>query len=341
MTDPASPSSDAAAPKSAKAWAQQTARALKAGHRAALGQAITRVESLRPEHRSFTHALLAEIMPDTGRALRLGITGVPGVGKSTFIDGFGSALTAQGHKVAVLAVDPSSRRTGGSILGDKTRMARLAVDPSAFIRPSPAGEALGGGGRATRESILLCEAAGYDVIIVETVGVGQSETLVADMVDCFLVLMLPNAGDELQGIKKGVIEVADILAVNKSDIDDKATERAVGTYRNALHILTPEFADWGVPVTACSGETGAGLEEVWRLIEQHQAMMQRDGRRQARRARQQVGWFRALIHDGLMQAFRALPEMAGRIQEAESAVREGRLPASTAVDSILQHLRRF
>ena len=207
--------------------------------RAGLARAITLIESRRADHQTQARDLLAAAMPKTGKAQRIGITGVPGVGKSTFIDAFGTMLLDKGHRVAVLAVDPTSRRSGGSILGDKTRMARLAADERAFIRPSPAGETLGGVSRKTRETMLLCEAAGYDVVLVETVGVGQSETVVADMVDFFLVLMLPNAGDELQGIKKGVLEVADLIAVNKADIDAKAAKRAARAYEVALHIMEP------------------------------------------------------------------------------------------------------
>ena len=227
--------------------------------RAGLGRAITLIESRRPDHQAQARALLAEIMPRTGKAQRIGITGVPGVGKSTFIESFGTLLTGLGLRVAVLAVDPTSRRSGGSILGDKTRMAKLAADDNAFIRPSPAGDTLGGVSRKTRETMLVCEAAGYDVILVETVGVGQSETVVADMVDFFLVLMLPNAGDELQGIKKGVLEVADLIAVNKADIDDNAAKRAARAYEIALHIMEQVDPDWSPPVHTVSGFSGMGL----------------------------------------------------------------------------------
>ena len=220
--------------------------------RAGLGRAITRAESTRPDHQAEARTLLSAIMPHTGQAQRIGITGVPGVGKSTFIDAFGSMLTEQGHKVAVLAVDPTSRRSRGSILGDKTRMAKLSVDPNAFIRPSPAGDMLGGVGRKTRETMLLCEAGGYDVVLVETVGVGQSETVVSDMVDFFLVLMLPNAGDDLQGIKKGVLEAADLIAVNKADIDEQAARRAARHYETALHILGGRPSRTGRPRSSSS-----------------------------------------------------------------------------------------
>ena len=249
--------------------------------RAGLGRAITLVESRNPSHRQQARALLEEIMPETGRADRIGITGPPGVGKSTFIDAFGTLLTAKGHRVAVLAVDPTSQRTGGSILGDKTRMERLSVDPNAFVRPSPAGEFLGGVAHKTRETILLCEAAGYDVILVETVGVGQSETVVADMVDFFLALMLPNAGDELQGIKKGVLEAADMIVVNKADIDPEAAQRAGRTYKNALHILEPRQS-------GLAASDPAGLRHDWRgagrsLGPDPEAQADNGGRRRPRR----------------------------------------------------------
>ena len=221
------------------------AAGIRAGERATLARAITLIESKRPDHRKAAHLLVQELLPLTGKAVRLGITGAPGAGKSTTIDALGTFLTAQGHKVAVLAVDPSSSRTGGSILGDKTRMARLAVDPNAFVRPSPSSGTLGGVAAKTRETMLLCEAAGYDVVLVETVGIGQSETTVADMTDFFLVLMIPGAGDELQGLKKGIVELADMIAVNKADGDNVARARlAAADYRAALNILRPRSENW-------------------------------------------------------------------------------------------------
>ncbi len=274
-------------------------------------------------------------MPRTGKAQRIGITGVPGVGKSTFIDAFGMMLLEQGHRVAVLAVDPTSRRSGGSILGDKTRMARLSADERAFIRPSPAGETLGGVSRKTRETMLLCEAAGYDVVLVETVGVGQSETVVADMVDFFLVLMLPNAGDELQGIKKGVLEVADLIAVNKADIDEKAAQRAARAYEIALHILEPADPAWSPPVHTVSGFTGAGLPELWVAIETHRRKTDESGSRTKRRAGQQVRWLDSLIEEGLSQGFSQDPEVAARLRGVRRAVADGQIPASSAADELL------
>jgi LAO/AO transport system kinase len=303
--------------------------------RAGLGRAITLVESRRADHQTQARALLSSIMTRTGGAQRIGITGVPGVGKSTFIESFGTLLTGLGKKVAVLAVDPTSRRSGGSILGDKTRMAKLAADENAFIRPSPAGETLGGVSRKTRETMLLCEAAGYDVILVETVGVGQSETVVADMVDFFLVLMLPNAGDELQGIKKGVLEVADLIAVNKADIDAKAARRAARAYEVALHIMEQADPDWAPPVHTVSGASGDGLPELWAAIEVHRKKTEASGSRAKRRAGQQVRWLDALIQDGLAEGFARRPEVAARLRTVRQGVADGQIPASTAADELL------
>jgi LAO/AO transport system kinase len=309
-------------------------RGVRAGDRASLARAITLVESKRSDHAEAARALLERVMPATGGADRIGMTGVPGVGKSTTIERFGLMLAERGRRVAVLAVDPTSQRSGGSILGDKTRMADLSVHPHAFIRPSPAGATLGGVARKTRETLLLCEAAGFDVVIVETVGVGQSETVVADMVDIFIALMLPNAGDELQGIKKGLLEVADAIVVNKADIDPKAAERAVRTYRDALHILAPASPAWSPPVIAASGATGFGLDELWRTIEDHRAALETTGERASRRANQQVRWMRDLIRERLDEAFRAHPGIAARLPALEAEVAAGRLPAGAAADDL-------
>ena len=250
------------------------ARAIRAGDRATLARAITLIESKRADHRKAAHLLVQELLPATGKAVRLGITGAPGAGKSTTIDALGTFLTGQGHKVAVLAVDPSSTRTGGSILGDKTRMARLAMDPNAFVRPSPTSGTLGGVAAKTRETMLTCEAAGYDVIMVETVGIGQSETAVADMTDFFLVLMLPGAGDELQGLKKGIVELADMIAVNKADGDNIARARiAAAEYRAALNILKPQSETWSPPVVTYSALTGDGIAELWAKVIAHKDKM--------------------------------------------------------------------
>lgn len=307
-----------------------------AGERAALGRAITLVESQRADHQEQAREILSAIMPKTGAADRIGITGVPGVGKSTTIEALGCNLTAAGRRVAVLAVDPTSQRSHGSILGDKTRMARLAVDPNAYIRPSPSSGTLGGVARKTRETMLLCEAAGYDTIIVETVGVGQSETMVADMVDFFLVLMLPNAGDELQGIKKGLLELADMIVVNKADLDERAAERAARTYRDALHILVPAHPGWSPPVLTASGGSNKGLDAVWAEIERHKGIMSADGSRVGRRAEQQVRWMQSLIDERLSEAFRAHPAVRDQWSKAVADVEAGRAPASVAADRLLK-----
>ncbi|MBK6764208.1 MAG: methylmalonyl Co-A mutase-associated GTPase MeaB [Micrococcales bacterium] len=301
-----------------------------------LARAITLVESRKPAHREAASELLTTLMPDTGAADRVGLTGVPGVGKSTFIDQFGTNLTAAGHRVAVLAVDPSSSRTGGAILGDKTRMERLSTDPNAFIRPSPASGSLGGVARATRESILLCEAAGFDVVLVETVGVGQSETTVSEMVDIFVVLMLAGAGDELQGIKRGVLELADLIAVNKADGDNvKRARMAALDYRRAVHLMTPASPNWTPPVLTCSALTNDGLPEIWAQIEAHRERLASTGERDARRQRQQIGWMWSLIGDRLLDQFRDSPKVAARLAQVEASVLAGELPPAVAADQLL------
>ena len=313
--------------------------AILAGERAALARAITLAESRRADHREQAQALIQRLLPHTGRAIRVGITGVPGVGKSTTIDALGTYLTGKGHKVAVLAVDPSSTRTGGSILGDKTRMARLAVDPNAYIRPSPSSGTLGGVAAKTRETMLLCEAAGFDVILVETVGVGQSETAVADLTDFFLVLMLPNAGDELQGIKKGIIELADMIAVNKADGDGATPARAAAAqYKAALHILAPASALWSTPVVTISGLTGLGLDALWSKVEDHRARFEAKGLIAEKRRRQDVKWMWAMVQDRLQAKLRHDPALKARTPELEAAVAEGRLPPTSAADEIAQAL---
>lgn len=305
------------------------------GNRAALARAITLVESKKPEHRKIARELVQEVLPRTGKALRVGITGVPGAGKSTTIDTFGSNLTAAGHKVAVLAVDPSSTRTGGSILGDKTRMARLAVDRNAFIRPSPSAGTLGGVAAKTRETMLLCEAAGFDVILVETVGIGQSETTVADMVDFFLVLMLPGAGDELQGIKKGVLEIADMIAVNKADGDGAIRARAAASdYRAALHILAPKTPTWSPPVITISGLANEGLDHMWEQITVYRERMTASGEWQKRRADQQVSWMWDTLQQRLMESLKTNQKTANRLKTLEADVRDGTTAVSVAVDEI-------
>ncbi|MFY7998756.1 MAG: methylmalonyl Co-A mutase-associated GTPase MeaB [Candidatus Kapaibacteriota bacterium] len=282
------------------------AQALRAGNRRALAKAITLVESRRGEDMAQAQELINLILPQTGASQRIGITGVPGVGKSTFIEALGLMLIQQGHTVAVLAIDPSSERTGGSILGDKTRMMELSRSEAAFIRPSPAGQTLGGVARRTRETMLLCEAAGFDVVLVETVGVGQSETAVASMVDFFLVLALAGAGDELQGMKRGIMELADAIAINKAEESNRqAAERAAQQLRNALHFSAPKYDDWQVPVLLCSALEGHGLTELWQTITQFTANSPRI--QQIRRS-QAVRWMREAVNDGLQQ-------MAGNTEE--------------------------
>ncbi|MCB1503739.1 MAG: methylmalonyl Co-A mutase-associated GTPase MeaB [Hyphomicrobiaceae bacterium] len=309
---------------------------VRAGDRAILARAITLVESTKAEHRATSQLVLQELLTDTGNAIRLGITGVPGVGKSTTIDQLGINLIEAGHKVAVLAVDPTSKRTGGSILGDKTRMTRLAQSANAFIRPSPTSGTLGGVARKTRETMALVEAAGFDVVIVETVGVGQSETTVADMVDFFLVLLLAGGGDDLQGIKKGIIEIADMIAINKADGDNVTrAQAAAAEYRAALSILTPHTATWLPPVQTISGRTNAGLGELWSKIEEHRAKMTVSGERAKRRRAQALSWMHDMLEDRLMEALRSNPRVAAALPGIETDVREGRLLPTLAVDRIL------
>ncbi|MCS6877714.1 MAG: methylmalonyl Co-A mutase-associated GTPase MeaB [Geminicoccaceae bacterium] len=309
---------------------------IRAGDRTVLARAITLVESRHPEDEALAEILLDRLLPATGASERIGITGAPGVGKSTFVDAFGSFLTARGHRVAVLAVDPSSQRTGGSILGDKTRMARLAADPNAFIRPSPSAGTLGGVARTTRETMLLCEAAGYDIVIVETVGVGQSETVVADMVDIFVALLLPGAGDELQGIKKGLVELADLVVVNKADgALREAAEQTARQYGSALRILEPASPVWRPPVLTASAKEGRGIAEVWAEIERHRRVLEASGERAARRRAQQVRWFHALLEDRLMALLRRDPSFDELLPALETAVAEGRLAAPAAVSRLL------
>lgn len=311
------------------------AEGIRSGNRASLARAITLVESRKKEHRDTAHILIQALLPLTGRAQRVGITGVPGVGKSTTIDTLGSNLTSKGHKVAVLAVDPSSTRTGGSILGDKTRMAQLAVDANAFIRPSPSAGTLGGVAAKTRETMLLCEAAGFDIILVETVGIGQSETTVADMVDFFLVLMLPGAGDELQGIKKGVLEIADMIAVNKADGDGALrAQSAAADYRAALHILAAKSPTWSPPVVTISGLANEGLDKMWAQVELHRDRMSATGEWQSRRSEQQVAWMWDLLQQRMMAALTNDASVAGRLKDLENSVRTGETAVSLAVDEL-------
>src|SRR5512132_301580 len=305
------------------------ARGIRAHERAVIARAITLIESRRVDHQKAARRLVQELLPSTGKVIRVGITGTPGVGKSTTIDALGTFLTAKGHRVAVLAVDPSSARTGGSILGDKTRMARLAIDPNAFIRPSPAAGTLGGVAAKTRETMLICEAARFDVILVETVGIGQSETAVADMTDFFLVLMLPGAGDELQGIKKGVVELADMIAVNKADGDNiKRAKAAAGEYRAALHILTPRSPTWAPPVVTYSALTGDGIAQLWDQVLAHRQQLSASAEFAARRREQQVKWMWAMLEDRFHLRLKSDARLKARLPAIERSVAEGKLSAA-------------
>ncbi|MFB6552751.1 methylmalonyl Co-A mutase-associated GTPase MeaB [Streptomyces sp. NPDC056405] len=307
------------------------------GKRAIVARAITLVESTRPQHRSLAQRLLTDLLPHSGKARRIGISGVPGVGKSTFIDAFGTMLTEQGHRVAVLAVDPSSSRTGGSILGDKTRMERLAVDPAAFVRASPTAGTLGGVAKATRESILVMEAAGYDVVLVETVGVGQSETAVANMVDSFLLLTLARTGDQLQGIKKGVLELADVIAVNKADGPHERDARAAAReLAGALRLMHGKDAFWTPPVLSCSAQESAGLDTVWERLEQHRTLLESTGRLADRRRDQQVDWTWTMVREELLGRLHASFEVQSRAPALERRVRDGELTATLAAERILE-----
>ena len=311
------------------------ARGVRAGERAVIARAITLIESRRADHQEAARRLVQDLLPSTGGAVRLGVTGAPGVGKSTTIDALGSFLTASGHKVAVLAVDPSSTRSGGSILADKTRMARLATDPNAFVRPSPSSGTLGGVAAKTRESMLLCEAAGYDVVLVETIGTGQSETVVADMTDFFLVLMLPGAGDELQGLKKGVVELADMIAVNKADGDNRPrAQAAAAEYRAALHILGRRSPHWLPPVVTYSALTGEGIAPLWAAVMEHRARMTEAGELAARRRAQQVKWMWAMLEDRVAARLRSDPGLRAKLPRLEAAVGEGRMSAALAVEEL-------
>lgn len=312
-----------------------------AGSRTTLARAITLVESTRADHRQHAQKLLTELLPRSGGAHRVGITGVPGVGKSTFIESLGTMLTAAGHRVGVLTVDPSSTRSGGSILGDKTRMGALASDPAAFVRPSPSAGTLGGVARATRETIVLLEAAGFDVVLVETVGVGQSEVTVASMVDCFVLLTLAGTGDQLQGIKKGALELADIVAVNKADGEfaDQA-RKAARELRSALRLLTPASQSWNPPVLTCSGLQSSDVDGVWEQVQQHRTALTESGELREKRSQQRIEWTWSLVRDQLLAEFTQHPAVRGMLQDVESQVRGGRLTASMAAEQLLEAFKQ-
>ncbi len=313
------------------------ARGVLAGERAALARAITLIESAAAEHREQARALLGRLLPQSGRSLRIGVTGVPGAGKSTFIDSFGRHLTERGKRVAVLTVDPSSHLSGGSILGDKTRMERLARDDRAFIRPSPTGGVLGGVAGRTREAILLCEAAGYDVILVETVGTGQSEVTLRGLVDFFLLLLITGAGDELQGIKKGVIEMADALVVNKADGDNLAAARAArAQFSQSLRLVAPATAGWRTRAFTASGLSGAGIDEIWRAISEFVAGTKASGVFAERRASQLREWLHAELEAQLRERLFGNTAIQAALPEFEAAVVNGELPAATAAERLLR-----
>jgi len=311
-------------------------------NRLVMAKTITLIESTLPAHQETARAIMDALLPHTGKAVRLGITGVPGAGKSTFIESFGMMLTEKGLRVAVLAVDPSSPRTGGSILADKTRMEKLSVNEQAFIRPSPSSGTLGGVARKTRETMMICEAAGYDVILVETVGVGQSEVAVASMVDFFLVLMIAGAGDELQGIKKGVLELADAITVNKADGDniDRA-KMARQQYSTAMHLLSPPSPDWSTPVMMCSSLTGTGLAEIWETVLKHRKIMEEKGELERKRHEQSRLWMWALVKEGMEEWFYKNAQVVNLLPLIEKEVVGGRITATSGAARILSFLQNY
>ena len=315
----------------------ELAGAIRAGDRRGLARAITLVESTRADHREEAVALLDELLPATGGAVRVGISGAPGAGKSTFIEALGLYLVDHGHQLAVLAVDPSSSRSGGSILGDKTRMEMLSRRDEAFIRPSPSGGTLGGVARRTREALLLCEAAGRDVVLVETVGVGQSEVAVAGMVDVFVLLLSPGTGDDLQGVKRGIVELADVVVVTKADGDlAAAAERSQADYANALHFLRPRTEGWSVRVERVSALLGEGIDRVWAIVEEHQATLATSGALDARRAEQARDWMWSEVSDGLVEALASDPAVGTEMHALEADVRAGKISPTAAAQRILR-----
>lgn len=314
---------------------------VRSGNIRSLAKAITLIESRNPEHSSQAADLLDNLLPDSGKSVRVGISGVPGAGKSTFIEALGMQLLDQGHKLAVLAVDPTSQLSGGSILGDKTRMEELARQKNAFIRPSPSGDTLGGVARKTRETMLLCEAAGYDVIIVETVGVGQSEVTVASMVDFFLLLQLPNAGDELQGIKKGVMEIADAIIVNKAEGDNRPkAELARQQYENALHLLKPKSHHWIVPAMLCSALHNQGIEDIWDTILKFVNTMKECHEFETKRRLQANDWMWTLVQEDLKELFRNDKNVASMLDQVQAGVLNGTTAPGAAARRLLEAFKR-
>jgi LAO/AO transport system kinase len=307
------------------------------GDRSLLSQAITIIESALPEHQQLARGIIKDSLPHAGNSVRIGITGVPGVGKSTFIESLGTRVTASGKRLAVLAIDPSSERSGGSILGDKTRMEDLSADENAFIRPSPAGGSLGGVARKTRETIILCEAGGYDVIFIETVGVGQSETTVHSMVDFFLLLMLAGAGDELQGIKRGIMEMADLIAITKADGTNKEkAERAGAEYKNALHLFPPSESGWTPRVLTCSSLEKSGIVDIWQSVEEYVSFTRENGYFDQKRSKQSKYWMYEFIHESLRSHFYAHPRMREKLDLLEKRVMEGSISSFQAAMEILE-----
>jgi LAO/AO transport system kinase len=311
-----------------------------AGDRRLLAKTITLIESAKPAHKMLAREVLNGLLPRTGNSVRIGITGVPGVGKSMFIESLGGYLIGEGHKLAVLAIDPSSSRSGGSILGDKTRMEKLAADPGAFIRPSPSGGTLGGVASKTRETMLVCEAAGFDVILIETVGVGQSETAVSSMVDFFMVLMLAGAGDELQGIKKGILEIADTIIINKADGDNlEKAEKAKGQYEAALHFLTPQRRWWTPPVMTCSALKGSSIADVWNSALNFIQSMKDANEFHPGRRKQSVDWMWSMIDEGLKDLFLSNPVVKKNLSGVMNDVEKGKLEPSAGAFNLLSNLK--
>ena len=305
-------------------------------NRRVIAKTITLIESSLPVHQELARTIIDLLLPCTGKAVRLGITGVPGVGKSVFIESLGTMLVKKGHRVAVLAVDPSSKRSGGSVLADKTRMEKLSVEEKAFIRPSPSGGTLGGVARKTRETMIICEAAGFDVVIVETVGVGQSETTVASMVDFFLVLMIAGAGDEIQGIKKGILELADAIAVNKADGDNvEKAEVARKQYETAIHFLAPSSLTWTPPILTCSALEMIGIEEIWQAVLEHREKFMETGELEANRKKQAVDWMWSLVKEGLKDQFNNNPQVKKMLPRIVKEVKEGTTASSIAANKLL------